>query len=345
MKKLNIGIFIDIFYPMIDGVVKVADNYARRLSKVANVTVFTCKNFVKGEYTDDFPYKVVRCKSIPIGYASYVLATPNQDSAFKKQLRESNLDIVHIHSPFTMGNAGLAYAKRHKIPCISTFHSQYRKDIDSITHNDLLTNIALAFIMPIFNQCTVCYTMNNFCKNILQSYGCKNKIEIVRNASDLIVLKTKEEYIQLANEKHSLQENDFVMLYVGRLYALKNIFLILEACKLLHESGITFKFYYVGTGIEESKLKKLITKYNLTTCVFLLGSITNQEELLSLYARANIFVFPSNYDTDGIVKIEAASVNTPTICLKNSAAASFIVDNYNGFLVENSASNLCAKII
>ena len=51
MKKYNIGLFIDTFYPMIDGVVMVVDNYAKRLSKIANVIVFVPE--YKGMYFDD----------------------------------------------------------------------------------------------------------------------------------------------------------------------------------------------------------------------------------------------------------------------------------------------------
>ena len=40
-RKMNIGLFVDSFFPMIDGVVNVVDNYAKRLCKFANVTVFT----------------------------------------------------------------------------------------------------------------------------------------------------------------------------------------------------------------------------------------------------------------------------------------------------------------
>ena len=57
-KKLNIGIFCDSFYPMVDGVVQVVDNYARYLSEFCNVTVFVPKG--RKEYKDNFPYKVVR---------------------------------------------------------------------------------------------------------------------------------------------------------------------------------------------------------------------------------------------------------------------------------------------
>ena len=64
------------------------------------------------------------------------------------------------------------------------------------------------------------------------------------------------------------------------------------------------------------------------------------EDLLSIYARSLLFVFPSDYDTDGIVKIEAASVSTPSVCLKNSGAGATITDHVNGILIDNNAQSL-----
>ena len=67
-KKLTIGIFNDSFYPITDGVIMVVDNYAKRLSRYANVIVFVPS--YKSRSFDDtkLPYKVVRCKSLNISF-------------------------------------------------------------------------------------------------------------------------------------------------------------------------------------------------------------------------------------------------------------------------------------
>ena len=99
-NKITIGLFIDTFFPMIDGVTMVVDNYARRLSKYAEVIVFA-PGYQDKEFDDkSLPYKVVRCKSLKVPNIDYSLPTPKLDLKFKRQLENSNLDIVHIHSPF-----------------------------------------------------------------------------------------------------------------------------------------------------------------------------------------------------------------------------------------------------
>ena len=97
MRKINIGLFIDTYFPMIDGVIMVVDNYAKRLSKYANVYVFAPR-IPKTKYNDSiFNYKVIRCKSIDISFIDYALPLPDFDKKFKEKLNNCNLDIIHIH--------------------------------------------------------------------------------------------------------------------------------------------------------------------------------------------------------------------------------------------------------
>ena len=83
--KITIGLFNDSFYPMTDGVINVVDNYARLLSKRANVIVFV-PSYPNNYYDDTtLPYKVVRCKSIKIPFLDYSLPMPKLDIKFLKE--------------------------------------------------------------------------------------------------------------------------------------------------------------------------------------------------------------------------------------------------------------------
>ena len=151
MKKLTIGIFNDSFFPMTDGVIMVIDNYARRLSKYANVVVFVPE--YKEAYDDSrFNYKVVRCKSIKTPLYVYAVPTPGLDKGFKEELEKANLDIVHIHSPFTVGKMGIEYAKKHDIPIVATMHSQFRQDFKRFFKNDFVAERLNRYLIKIYGN-------------------------------------------------------------------------------------------------------------------------------------------------------------------------------------------------
>ena len=127
MNKTTIGLFNDSFMPMTDGVGMVVDNYARRLCKKCNVIVFV-PNYREKFDDQKLPYKIIRCRSIKIPFLDYSLPLPFLDSHFRKEVKNSHLDLIHIHSPFSIGKYAVRFGKKNKIPVIGTIHSQYKQD-------------------------------------------------------------------------------------------------------------------------------------------------------------------------------------------------------------------------
>ncbi len=342
MEKLKVGLFIDTWYPMVDGVIMVVDNYAKRLSKFCDVTVFTVS--ARGEDKTEHPYKVVKCKKMPLRPLDYDLPLPKFDKNFKKQLNESNLDIVHIHSPFSVGKMGVKYAKKHNIPCVATMHSQYKQDFYKSSHSKIITNILLKKIMKVFNNCDEYYAVNQNISKIFYEYGAKHRPLVQRNGTDLTFDNDKERLNNLINEKYSLTKDEKVFLFLGRIISLKNVFFILDSLKILKDSGFKFKMFYVGSGPDSDKLQDKIKQYDMENQVILTGKIMDRELIKAFYSRADLFLFPSLYDASSLVQIEAASQETPSLFIKGAPTAGTITAQVNGYLSENNVNAYASKI-
>jgi glycosyltransferase involved in cell wall biosynthesis len=343
-KKINIGLFIDTFYPMIDGVIQVVDNYARILSKTANVTVFAPAPRTKFD-DSALPYKVVRAKKLILPFLDYDLPMPQFDKKFKNELKKSNLDIVHIHSPFTIGKIGVKYAKKHNIPVVATMHSQFKKDFYRATKSKLITKILLSKIMKVFNACSECWAVNGEIAKVFVSYGYKKQPLVFNNGTDFKLIENRKESDKLVNEKFNLKSKDTIFLFVGRINLLKNIFFIVDALKLVKDKGYNFKMLFVGSGQDEEKLKEKIKELDLSDVILICGKVTDRSLMQAIYARAHLFLFPSLYDASSLVQIEAASQKTPTIFLEGAVTAGTVTKDINGFIVENDVSAFANKII
>lgn len=347
MEKINIGLFLDTFFPMIDGVINVVDNYAKRLKKFADVTVFVPK-IKKGKvrYDDSqLPYKVVRCKCFKLFFIDYDMPVPSLDSKFKKAIQNANLDIIHIHSPFYIGKMAVKFAKENNIPCVGTFHSQFKKDFLRATKSKAITNMLLKKIMKVFNSCDECWAVNKEIGEVFKTYGYNKEPLVYNNGTDLDLVEDEKESDDIVNKTYNINANENVFLFVGRINVLKNILFIIDALKIVKDKGKTFKMMFVGTGQDEDLLKKYVSEKGLKEDVIICGKVTDREMMRNIYHRAKLFLFPSLYDSSSLVQIEAASQKTPTIFLEGAVTAGTVTKDVNGFITENSAEKYADKII
>lgn len=346
-RKLTIGIFVDSFFPMVDGVAMVVDNQAKRLAKYANVIVF-CPKYSFKEYNDNkLNYKVVRCISAKIPFVDYNLPAPQLDLSFEKKLQKYKLNIVHIHSPFTLGKIGLNYAKRHNIPVIGTMHSQYKQDFDRFIKLEKVTSFLIKEIIKIYDECDICFAVNKEVANIFYNdYGCRVMPDVMNNATEMKPILNEFEAYDYINNLYNIKQDEKVFLFVGRINALKNIFLIVDALKIVKKKKIfKFKMLFVGTGQDEKLLSNYIKDNNLQEDIILCGKVTDREILKYYYKRADLFLFPSLYDASSIVQIEAASQGTPGLFITGAATSSMIEDNVTGYLANNNDKDYAKRII
>ena len=333
-RRLKIGIFMDSFYPTIDGVVLVIDNLAKELSKYNDVVMVVPYN---SSYKDDKnrPYKVKRIRSMKLPTTEYRVGMhkTNTSKAFRELLNEK-FDVIHIHSPFSIGKLGIRLAKRLKIPVIGTFHTRYDFELNKRLKNEFITNIVIKDIAKTFNKCDRCIAINSKMIKVFKDYGYKGKPVIIYNGTDLKPLKNKDEAINKVNKMFNLKKDDTLLLFVGRITSVKNIFFILDSLKLLNEDNYSFKMLFVGEGADYNRLVKTIKEYNLEDKVTATGPINDRDTLSAIYTRADLFLFPSLFDASSLVQIEAAVNETPGLFIEGAVTADTVENDVSGYTCE-----------
>lgn len=334
---MHVGVFIDGYFPCIDGVIKVADAYASRLAKKCDVTVFTpfTRNFEPG-YDDRFPYKVVRCKSIMRETDDYPQGFPFLDPGFKASIRSAGLDIIHIHTVYPIGLCAKAFSRRLGIPMVATIHSDFRPDVNGIL-GKFIGEKVIKLLMTGYNACDECWTVNDAVgKLFLKDYGLKRPYRIMPFSTDHHPVVDEKSARQEVNAAFGLKDDDFVLAHVGRQDLQKREDFLIRSLAVLKKSLGGFKVLMVGQGNKQDYLKELTAKLGLEDNVIFCGIVSDQEMLMKVYSRMDILLFPSVSDTYGLVKIEAACQKTPTLFCEGTMVSDGITDGVNGFIVGNS---------
>ena len=345
---MKVGLFIDTWYPMVDGVIKVVDNYARRLVQYCDVVVFCpeTRGFSR-EDDEKLPYKVVRCSSLPLIKSDYDLPTPALDPRFEAQLILSGIDLVHIHSPFAVSLAGVLYAKIHKIPVVATLHSQYRQDFEKPLKFKPALEVAMDTIMRVFNACDECWAVNEGIMDLyVHDYGLTAPCKVRLNATDHYPVADPAEAARVVNETYGIPADATVFLFVGRINFIKNIDFTVRALAKAKQMGLkNFRMLFAGRGQDEDKLATLVQEVGLTEEVVMCGLISGKEMLENLYSRAKLFLFPSLYDANSLVQIEAACQGTPTVFLEGARTAATVTPGVNGYVCSPDEDSYAQMIL
>ena len=343
--KKTIAYMCDTYYPIVDGVIKVMENYAVKISEHYNVVMIVPKHKNK-EIVPHEKFLVIGISGMYFKFVNYDLAFPEMDSYLKNTLKKLRIDIIHCHSPFNVGSFAAKLAKKRNIPFVMTMHSQYKQDFLKYTKSEPLAKMLTKRICRVFNKTTEVWTMHEKASQTLQSYGYKgNNFFYIRNATDYKVPNNPDKLIEELNKDYNISPDEPVFLFVGRLVNQKNIQFILEGLNILNNKGINFKMFFVGDGPDKKELEENIKKFNLENKVYLTGLIKSREELSKYYQRANLFLFPSVYDTSSIVQIESACFKTPAVFVKDTVTACGVKHNHSGYLCEENLESFTETII
>jgi glycosyltransferase involved in cell wall biosynthesis len=200
-------------------------------------------------------------------------------------------------------------------------------------------------ITRFYEKADAVWTVNERTAGTLRSYGYKGVIDIIGNGIDLEIPPDYEAVRLSINKEYGIEAGEFTMLYVGQLVWHKNLRFIVEGLKRVKKAGKSFKMFFVGEGAAEDELKGLISKAGLKKQTIFTGKIDDRARLASIYARGDLFLFPSIYDTFGIVVREAAALRCPCLLIEGTNAAQGIIDSENGFLCSNDNKSFADAIV
>ena len=334
---LRVGQFSDTFLPIVDGVGRVAYAYAETLCKLGHQVTVGCPMYDTG-YRGGLPFEIVDYKAAPLpGMKQYKQGEAPMDPHYRKRMRMIPLDIVHAHSPFTAGSEALRLAVQRKIPLVGTFHSKYYDDFLKATKSETLAKWGTKFVVNFFERCDEVWAVGESTADVLRGYGFEGDIQVMPNGVN--IRKVKQAAVQEVENRWQLGR-DPMFLFVGQMNWKKNIATVLDGCALLKKEGRKFHLILAGQGPDMKEIEEKIYQNDLQGCTHLAGHVTDMELLDGLYARADVFAFPSLYDSAPMVIREAAVMGTPSVLVRGSCAADVVRENENGYLCENTAESL-----
>jgi glycosyltransferase involved in cell wall biosynthesis len=327
---MRLGVFTDSYHPYVSGVVQSIDTFSRELRRRGHfIEVFAPRypHCDDSEYPDVYRYPSFHTPFYPEFYIGVPLSW-----GAKKFVSDLDLDLVHVHSPFVLGHVGASMARRRGLPLVFTYHTLYDQYVHYFPFaRHLAARAVISIARDFSNRCDLVITPNGVIKKLLRSYGVRVPIVSIPTGIDIGQFAGGDRHF--LRTRFGFAPEERILLYVGRLSQEKNLdslFRVFSAV-LRHNQGVTLVL--VGSGPEEDELHDLAAQMGIASKIVFTGLLSH-EEVASACKSADIFVFPSVTETQGLVLVEAMAAGLAVVARAAFGSLAIVQDGVNGFLCD-----------
>ena len=343
MEQRSICLINDSFPPVTDGVANAVVNYAKILTENGKKATVVTPAY-PGADDSQFEFPIVRYPSVDLTkLVGYHAGLPFSSQTLET-LVERDFDLIHCHCPVTSAMLARALRDRIHVPLVFTYHTKFDIDIANAIKGKLLQEEAKKVLVDNITACDEVWTVSHGAGENLKSLGYQGDYLVMPNGVDFPKGRVDESLVRKVTKDFDLPENIPMFLFVGRMMWYKGLKIILDALAMLKTQGRPFRMVFVGNGGDREEVIAYSEKLGLSDCVFFTAPAYDRNVIRAWYCRADLFLFPSTFDTNGLVVREAAACGLGSVLVRGSCAAEDIRDGESGFLIEENAESMARML-
>lgn len=343
MEQRSICLINDSFPPVTDGVANAVVNYAKILTENGKKATVVTPAY-PGADDSQFEFPIVRYPSVDLTkLVGYHAGFPFSSQTLET-LVERDFDLIHCHCPVTSAMLARALRDRIHVPLVFTYHTKFDIDIANAIKGKLLQEEAKKVLVDNITACDEVWTVSHGAGENLKSLGYQGDYLVMPNGVDFPKGRVDESLVRKVTKDFDLPENVPMFLFVGRMMWYKGLKIILDALAMLKTQGRPFRMVFVGNGGDRDEVIAYSERLGLSDCVFFTAPAYDRNVIRAWYCRADLFLFPSTFDTNGLVVREAAACGLGSVLVRGSCAAEDIRDGESGFLIEENAESMARML-
>jgi glycosyltransferase involved in cell wall biosynthesis len=334
---MNILFISDVFFPRVNGVSTSINTFATELRALGHQVTLIAPSYTDEDKQEEW---IVRVPSHKIYFdPEDRLMNFGKLKALLPWIRDKHFDVIHIHTPFTAHYVGIHFGKKLDIPVVETYHTffedylhHYLPFIPQFISRKLARTISR-------RQCNAVDGIVSPSKpmlDVLKQYGIKTPAEVVPTGlDDSSFARVDGEHFRMS---HDIPLAQPMLLFVGRVAHEKNIGFLLEMHVELIKKHPDALLVITGEGPAEESIKHSIDKLGISNKVRMIGYLDRSHELIACYKAADIFVFASKSETQGLVLLEAMAQGTAVVAIAELGTKSILIEG-EGVLIANDDIN------
>jgi 1,2-diacylglycerol 3-alpha-glucosyltransferase len=340
---MNILFISDVFFPRVNGVSTSINTFATELRALGHQVTLIAPSYTDEDKQEEW---IVRVPSHKIYFdPEDRLMNFSKLKALLPWIRDKHFDIIHIHTPFTAHYVGIHFGKKLDIPVVETYHTffedylhHYLPFIPQFISRKLARTISR-------RQCNAVDGIVSPSKpmlDVLKQYGIKTPAEVVATGLDESSFASVDgEHFRMS---HDIPLAQPMLLFVGRVAHEKNIGFLLEMHVELIKKHPDALLVITGEGPAEESIKHSIDKLGISNKVRMIGYLDRGHELIACYKAADIFVFASKSETQGLVLLEAMAQGTAVVAIAELGTKSILIEGEGVLIAKDDINDFADKV-
>lgn len=336
---MHIAIFSDSYLPYTSGVVRSIVTFSKELRALGHKVSIFAPNYGNVQQEKDiYRFRSLRAPT----FKEFALAVPVAPNLLRK-LQQIGVDLIHVHSPFMMGQLGARAAQHLGIPLVSTYHTLYEEYAHYFPLATSLVRKAVRdYTISFSNRCQLVITPTDAIVSYLRKIGVKAPVTVIPTGIEVERFQNLDS--SWLRNYLKLPQGEILLIHVGRLGKEKNIPFVLKAFANVHNQVPNTRLVLVGSGPLKAALQSQARTLGIDNAVTFAGSFTF-EQMPTVYAGADLFIFASVTETQGLVIAEAKAAGLPVVAVKAYGVQEMVVNDQDGFLTPLDINVFTASIM
>lgn len=310
MRILHVS---DVYFPRVNGVSTSIRTFRTVLEALGHESMLVCPD-----------YPGVQPGADTLRIASRRVPLDPEDRAMRwgdlrtldARLAGERFDLVHIQTPFVAHYAALRFARARGLPAVATYHTlfeEYLYHYVPFAPRGWMRAFARRFSRGQCNALDAVVVPSAPMRDALRGYGVTAPMDIIPTGIPLDDFAGGDG--AAFRRRHGIAPGRPVMLYVGRVAFEKDIGFLLHAAREVRRTVPDVLLVICGEGPAEASLRQLAGRLGLDGHVTFVGYLDRATTLLDCYRAADLFVFASRTETQGLVLLEAMACGTPVVAI------------------------------
>lgn len=340
---MRILMISDVYFPRVNGVSTSILTFQQELAAQGHEVHIVAPHYPAGHPEEAH---ISRIES------GYVMLDP-EDRLMKSakiheltpKFHKHEFDIVHIQTPFLAHYAGIKLARALDVPTIETYHTffeEYLYHYVPLLPKFITRRITRSFSRSQCNSVNAVIVPSTAMSSVLTQYGCTTPIHIA--PTGIQMSKFESGMGSRFRAKHNIPEDRHLLLHVGRVAHEKNIGFLLSMVARLKADHPQVLFLICGEGPAKTDLEQQVKRMGLADNVMFVGYLDRETELLDCYRAADVFVFASRTETQGLVLLEAMALGVPVVSTAIMGTIDILSPNRGALVAEENTEDFSAKV-